>query len=63
MLSLPDGPAWALYGFNMPVSATMLALWLRYQAAHRSTSPATTVNYLMRTADAFDNRPIRAVGE
>src|SRR5450432_1621816 len=32
VFSMPMGPAWALYGFNLTVSATMLVYWLRYRA-------------------------------
>jgi hypothetical protein len=31
VFSMPMGPAWALYGFNLTVSATMLVYWLRYR--------------------------------
>jgi hypothetical protein len=31
VFSMPMGPAWALYGFNLTVSATMLLYWLRYR--------------------------------
>ncbi|GAA1839812.1 hypothetical protein GCM10009836_18760 [Pseudonocardia ailaonensis] len=43
VLSLPIGPAWALYGFNLVVSATMLALWVSYKVTHaRSTERSTS---------------------
>ncbi|MEU9318316.1 hypothetical protein [Streptomyces sp. NPDC048295] len=42
--SLPVGPAWALYAFNLAVSATMLVLWLSYRARRgRAVRPAEFV--------------------
>jgi hypothetical protein len=31
VFSMPMGPAWALYGFNLAVSATMLVYRIRYR--------------------------------
>ncbi|MEU0335988.1 hypothetical protein [Streptomyces sp. NPDC006193] len=39
IFDLPIGPVWALYGFNLSVSMVMLALWLRYRAQRRTSSP------------------------
>ena len=36
VFSLPLGPAWGLYGFNLAVSATMLVYWLRYRTGRRA---------------------------
>ncbi|MES9558836.1 MULTISPECIES: hypothetical protein [unclassified Streptomyces] len=41
VVSLPVGPAWALYAFNLSVSATMLMLWLRYKAVDRALGRVT----------------------
>jgi hypothetical protein len=37
VFSMPMGPAWALYAFNLAVSATMLGYWLRYRTPHSSS--------------------------
>ena len=39
VFSLPGGPAWGLYAFNLAVSATMLGYWLRYKM-QRTAKPA-----------------------
>ena len=38
VFSMPVGPAWALYGFNLTVSATMLGYWLRYRSPRATAS-------------------------
>ncbi|MFF7146309.1 hypothetical protein ACFZB5_34915 [Streptomyces nodosus] len=43
VVSLPAGPAWVLYAFNLSVSATMLTLWLCYRSAHRARACVTEV--------------------
>ena len=37
VFSMPMGPAWALYAFNLAVSATVLGYWLRYRTPHGSS--------------------------
>jgi len=41
VFSLPMGPAWALYGFNLTVSATMLVYWLQCRIPRPCASVAT----------------------
>ena len=41
VFSMPMGPAWALYGFNLTVSATMLVYWLQYRTPRPRTKVAT----------------------
>jgi len=41
VFSMPMGPAWALYGFNLTVSATMLVYWLQYRTPRPRTTVAT----------------------
>lgn len=41
IFSMPMGPAWALYGFNLTVSATMLVYWLQYRTPRPRTEVAT----------------------
>jgi hypothetical protein len=41
VFSMPMGPAWALYGFNLTVSATMLLYWLRYRTPRPRTKVAS----------------------
>jgi hypothetical protein len=41
VFSMPMGPAWALYGFNLTVSATMLVYWLQYRTSRPHTRVAT----------------------
>ena len=41
VFSMPMGPAWALYGFNLTVSATMLVYWLQYRTSRPRTEVAT----------------------
>lgn len=41
VFSMPMGPAWALYGFNLTVSATMLVYWLQYRTPRPRTRVAT----------------------
>ena len=38
VFSMPMGPAWALYGFNLTVSATMLVYWLQYRTSDYAPS-------------------------
>jgi len=40
VFSMPMGPAWALYGFNLTVSATMLVYWLQYRTPRPRTKVA-----------------------
>jgi hypothetical protein len=55
VFSMPMGPAWALYGFNLTVSATMLVYWLQY----RTSRPRTRVATASTGADAVTQPPHR----
>jgi hypothetical protein len=55
VFSMPMGPAWALYGFNLTVSATMLVYWLHY----RTPRPRTKVATANTGADAVRQPPHR----
>ncbi|MFE3292109.1 hypothetical protein [Rhodococcus sp. NPDC059234] len=56
VLSLPLGPAWALYGFNLSVSVTMLALWLRYRAALQVSAPGEGLPRPLQDVEATSTR-------
>jgi hypothetical protein len=55
VFSMPMGPAWALYGFNLTVSATMLVYWLQY----RTPRPRTKIATANTGADAVTHPPDR----
>jgi hypothetical protein len=40
IFSLPIGPAWFLYSFNLAISATMLGYWLRYRVPRTPSPPS-----------------------
>ncbi|MFC9789871.1 hypothetical protein [Rhodococcus sp. NPDC127528] len=61
VFSLPVGPAWALYCFNLSVGVTMLALWLRYRAALQVSAAGGAVGHPLQNVKATSTRiPIEA---
>ncbi len=62
VLSLPVGPVWAMHGFNVVVSATMLAWFVRYELWRRRGSAALEAAGVVR-APATPVDPLAACVE